>query len=90
MPKNAKSITLVGRVLAHLPEGRDKAKRAFQKALALDPLTIDACCALADLHIAQGEFEACVVLIRGSLDHAGHDFLWVKLGEVRADGCMLG
>lgn len=82
MPKNAKSITLLGRVLAHLPECRDKAKRAFQKALALDPMTIDACCALADLHLSQGEVEACAVLLRGSLEHAGHhDFLWAKLGE---------
>lgn len=81
MPKNAKSITLVGRVLAHLPEGRDKAKRAFRKALAIDPLTIDACCALADLHIAQGEVDACSALLRGSLEHSAHDFLYAKLGE---------
>lgn len=82
MPKNAKAITLVGRVLSHLPEGRDKAKRAFQKALAIDPLTIDAALGLADLHIAQGDWEACAALLRETLDHAGHDFLWSKLGEV--------
>jgi hypothetical protein len=82
LPKNAKAITLVGRVLAHLPEGRDKAKRAFQKALAIDPLTVDAAAALAELYMGQGEYEPCVELLRGSLDHAAHDFLWAKLGEV--------
>ena len=33
MPRNPKAITLVGRVLAHSTEGRDKAKRAFQRIL---------------------------------------------------------
>lgn len=82
MPKNAKAITLVGRVLAHLPEGRDKAKRAFQRALSIDPLTMDAILALADLYIASGEYDRCIDLLRQSLENSSHDFLHTKLGEV--------
>jgi len=85
LPKNAKAICLVGRVLSQLPEGREKAKRAYQKALAIDPLSIDAAVALSELLIGGGEYSACVELLRTSLDQTGHhDFLWTKLGEVRA------
>ena len=82
MPKNAKAITLVGRVLSHLPEGKDKAKRAFQRALSIDPLTVDATLALADLYIQSGEFDRCTELLRQSIEQSSHDFLHTKLGEV--------
>lgn len=82
MPKNAKAITLVGRVLSHLPEGKDKAKRAFQRALSIDPLTVDATLALADLYIQSGEFDRCIELLHQSIEQSSHDFLHTKLGEV--------
>jgi Tfp pilus assembly protein PilF len=50
-------MTLVGSVLAKLPEGRDKAKRAFQRALAHDPLAVDAVLALAELYISAQEYD---------------------------------
>ena len=69
-------------MLAHLPEGREKAKRAFQRALAIDPLTVDAVLALADMHIAEGEYDKCIELLKRALQGSGHDFLHTKLGEV--------
>ncbi len=69
-------------MLAHLPEGREKAKRAFQRALAIDPLTVDAVLALADMHIAEGELDSCIELLKRFLQGSGHDFLHTKLGEV--------
>ncbi|EWM22628.1 anaphase-promoting complex subunit [Nannochloropsis gaditana] len=84
MPKSATAITLVGRVLAQLPEGREKAKRAFQRALSMNPSTVDALLALADLHLGAQEYDKCIHLLSSSLQNSGHDFLHTKLGEAYA------
>lgn len=81
IPKNAKTITLIGRVLAHLPDGADKAKRAFQRALAIDRLHVDAVLALADLYMSSGEYDRCIELLRQSMEHHNYDFLHTKLGD---------
>ena len=62
MPKSALALTLVGRVLSHSPEGREKAKRAFTKALQIDPMSIDAVMALVDLHLETSQYQACIDL----------------------------
>ena len=82
MQRNPKAITLVGRVLAHLPDGRDKAKKAFLRALTIDPLSVDAALALADLYIAAGDYEKCIELLRESLKHHNYDFLHTKIAQV--------
>eukprot|EP00633_Aureoumbra_lagunensis_P003036 CAMPEP_0197298912 /NCGR_PEP_ID=MMETSP0890-20130614/44772_1 /TAXON_ID=44058 ORGANISM="Aureoumbra lagunensis, Strain CCMP1510" /NCGR_SAMPLE_ID=MMETSP0890 /ASSEMBLY_ACC=CAM_ASM_000533 /LENGTH=301 /DNA_ID=CAMNT_0042776951 /DNA_START=677 /DNA_END=1582 /DNA_ORIENTATION=- len=48
-PNAALPIALVGKVLATSPEGSEKAKRAFQKALQVDPACVDALLPLVDI-----------------------------------------
>lgn len=82
MPRSASAITLVGQVLAATPEGVEKAKRAFHKALSLDPLSVDAVMALVDLHMHQQDYSACISLLQQSLEHHNKDFVHIKLAEV--------
>ena len=82
LPRNAKAIALVGRVLATSPEGADKARRAFQKALQLDASCADAALALADLHAQRGECDAAAELLTRALSENEQDVLHSKLGDV--------
>ena len=82
LPRNAKAIALVGRVLATSPEGADKARRAFQKALQLDASCADAALALADLHAQRGECDAAAELLTRALSENEQDVLHAKLGDV--------
>jgi len=82
MQRNPKAITLVGRVLAHLPDGSEKAKKAFLRALTIDPLSVDAALALADLYIAAGDYDRCIELLRESLKHHNYDFFHTKIAQV--------
>ena len=83
LPNNAAAIALVGKVLATSPEGTDKAKRAFAKALQLDGACSDAALALADLHEAHGDYPAAVGLLKTSLEALDCDAYHAKLADVR-------
>ena len=82
LPRNPGAITLVGRVLAASPENREKAKRAFNKALTLDPLCIDAALALVDLYIDLADYGTCIELLQHCLQNHNQDFLHTKLADV--------
>ena len=49
LPESSKGLTLLGRVLAQQPEGQPKAIRHFERAMRLDPLSLEPVLALADL-----------------------------------------
>ncbi|KAH8051971.1 hypothetical protein JL722_10416 [Aureococcus anophagefferens] len=82
LPNNAAAISLVGKVLATSPEGTDKAKRAFAKALSIDKSCTDAALALVDLHVANQEYAQSIELLLHSLQSLNHDFLHTKLADV--------
>lgn len=83
IPKNAHTVTLVGQVLATLPDGAEKGKKAFQRALVLQPLHADAILSLADLYMSSGEYDRCIELLGESLKQLSHlDYLHTKLGDV--------
>jgi cytochrome c-type biogenesis protein CcmH/NrfG len=60
MPKNPKMLTLVGVVLSHTPNGREKAKKAFENALAIDPYCTEAAIALVSTNIAKKEWKSSI------------------------------
>jgi anaphase-promoting complex subunit 7 len=82
LPNNPAAIALVGKVLATSPEGADKAKRAFAKALSIDRSCTDAALALVDLHVGRREYAEATDLLLHSLQSLNHDFLHTKLADV--------
>mmetsp|Transcript_13774 Transcript_13774/g.24481 ORF Transcript_13774/g.24481 Transcript_13774/m.24481 type:complete len:584 (+) Transcript_13774:409-2160(+) len=89
MPKDARAILLVGRVLAQTPgDGRKKASKAYAKALKLDPMCYEAALAFADLYLLQhqaspnSDLQPAIQVLSHTLQHQSKDFLHSKLGEL--------
>mmetsp|Transcript_39327 Transcript_39327/g.82222 ORF Transcript_39327/g.82222 Transcript_39327/m.82222 type:complete len:341 (-) Transcript_39327:170-1192(-) len=78
-PRDARAITLVGLALSQAPasqqngEGKERAKRALKRALALDPGAPRPLFALVDLHASEGNFETCIKLLRDAMDGGKND-----------------
>ena len=76
-PRDSRALTLVGLALSKATSssrdngGTDRAKKALRKALALDPLALRPLLALADLYIADVEFETCIDLLKKAIEDGG-------------------
>jgi len=86
-PKDPRAITLVGLALGRAPSPpKERAKRAFRKALALDPHSIRPLFALADLYVGEAEYEPCIELLSRALEGWSRmeesDLLHAKLADV--------
>lgn len=79
-PRDCRAVTLVGLALSHAKEGRDRAKRAFQKALKLDPQALRPLLALVDIYQQEGDYDTCVELLLKGRSNTG--MLEARLGEV--------
>ncbi|CAM9877479.1 unnamed protein product [Ascophyllum nodosum] len=97
MPDDARTVLLTGNVWEHVKGGmidnrhkartqnrRDSifAKRAYEKALRLDPSYLDATLALVGLHMEDKNYDACVQLLRKAVPNHTRDTLHTKLAEV--------
>jgi len=88
MPKDARAILLVGRVLAHTPgDGKKKASRAYAKALKLNPMCDEAALAFADLFLQQElsdpatELQPAIQLMNQTIQYHSEFYLHSKLGD---------
>ena len=76
------SLTLVGKVYSKSPDGKERAKKMFQKALSSDPLCLDAVIALSDLYIQLRQYDRCIYLLHQTLLFRDHDLLHGRLALV--------
>ena len=89
MPESVDAWIILGKVYAHLgrkgnsrKENFEKAKRAYKKALSIDPRNVEATYETSDVLISEGLLLLAVETLKASLffcnDHVGH----TKLAEV--------
>jgi anaphase-promoting complex subunit 7 len=83
MPDSPHALALLGDVHGKTPEGGDRARRAYEQALKLDPTSAGVVIALCDVHASQGRLEAAQGLLRRHLEtHAVGD-VSVQVGAVQ-------
>ncbi|MCO5614398.1 hypothetical protein L7F22_068678 [Adiantum nelumboides] len=90
MSHSAKALTLVGDVYAHIPDGREKARKFYESALRLEPGYLGAVLALADLHVLEGRNSEAIALLQKYLKNWTDDALHVKLGQILAASGKVG
>eukprot|EP00467_Chlorarachnion_reptans_P001433 CAMPEP_0114534172 /NCGR_PEP_ID=MMETSP0109-20121206/27696_1 /TAXON_ID=29199 /ORGANISM="Chlorarachnion reptans, Strain CCCM449" /LENGTH=545 /DNA_ID=CAMNT_0001717563 /DNA_START=69 /DNA_END=1706 /DNA_ORIENTATION=+ len=81
MPHNPKSLTLIGIVLSQSPEMKEKACKAFRKALSIDPTCLDAVEALSRFYEMEKKYEKIVDLLKAQLRLRRRDYLHIRLGD---------
>ncbi len=82
MPRNPRALTLIGLVLSHSPEGREKARAAFTKALALDPFCIDAVFAMVKLDTTEKKYQSAAALLNKHLLQHNRDYVHTRLANI--------
>jgi cytochrome c-type biogenesis protein CcmH/NrfG len=81
-PRNARALTLVGRVLSWGPEGRAKAHKAFSNALTVDPTSEEAVIGLAELLVVESKIPDALQLLSSQVQQRSTEALHLKLAEV--------
>ncbi|CAM9332755.1 unnamed protein product [Pylaiella littoralis] len=86
MPGDARTVLLTGNVWEHIKGGmtdnRHRAKKAYEKALRIDPVFLDATLALVGLYMEDKEYDTCIQLLLKAVPHHTRDTLHTKLAEV--------
>ena len=92
MPDSADSWVLLGTVYAHLGQrdkrinstndNFEKAKRAFRKALTLDPLSMDATYQTVNVLVFEKSFVPAIELLKKSLGHCNDHVVHTELAKV--------
>jgi len=81
-PKNPRALTLIGSMLTHRPDSRDKARKALTNALLLDPNSVEAVVTMVTLLMTEGNVPEAVRLLEESVARNNSDYLHVRLADI--------
>ncbi|KAJ3414842.1 Anaphase-promoting complex subunit 7 [Chytridiales sp. JEL 0842] len=82
MPQSARALTLVGIVLSHMPNGAERARMAFNKALAVDPKCGEAVIALVGALNGEQKFDESIKILENCLNYQNSHLFHTRLAEV--------
>mgnify|MGYP003705965293 FL=1 len=87
MPESAEAWVLLGKVYSHLgaqgsAENFEKAKRAFKKALTIDPCSVEATYETVDVLVAEGLFIPAIEMLKKSSGFIAGHTIHAKLADV--------
>jgi anaphase-promoting complex subunit 7 len=85
MPNNPKALTLYGVVLSHLPQARETARKALNKALSIDNSCLDSVRALAQLNVMEAKHQQALGLLEKYLAVHDSEALHTLMGDVLAN-----
>lgn len=83
-PHKAHSFTLLGSVFALRPENKEHARKAFQRALTLEPRKLAAIFGLVDLLVHEGNFSVAIDKLVGLSEQFAREEVFTKLGDLYA------
>lgn len=78
----AESYLLLGTVFALRPENKEHARKAFQKALSMEPRKLEAIFGLVDLFVSDGEFDHAIDKLLVLSEHTAREEIFTKLADV--------
>ncbi|KAI8808121.1 hypothetical protein BJ742DRAFT_772441 [Cladochytrium replicatum] len=84
MPNSPQAITLVGKVLSHLPDQKKQALAAFRRALEMDPKCVEAVLAIVATYIVDKRYEESIDLLESHIENAHTDVAHTRLAELHA------
>lgn len=79
MKNDPKALTLIGLVLMHTQEGKEKARKAFENALRFDPHCTDAILALVQLEASEDRTTEAIQLLRRHLEIQNNEMVRTEL-----------
>jgi len=82
MKNDPKALTLIGLVLMHTQEGKEKARKAFDNALRYDPMSTDAILALVQLEVSEGRVPEAITLLRKHQEIQNSEMVRTELGNL--------
>ena len=81
-PRNARALTLIGTLLSHKQESREKAKKALQSSLSIDPNSLETVVTLVAVYVAENNTVEAIRLLEESLEKHNSDFLHTRIADV--------
>lgn len=81
MPRNSKALSLVGKVSFKLKDNVT-ARKAFEKALSVDPNCLDTTMAFSQFLIDTEEYEDAVQILQALPEPYKSDIVYLRMGEV--------
>mmetsp|Transcript_560 Transcript_560/g.1641 ORF Transcript_560/g.1641 Transcript_560/m.1641 type:complete len:568 (+) Transcript_560:125-1828(+) len=69
-PENAQALTLLGSVLSHYQDGKEKASKMLEKALEIDPTYTPAAIYLGAVYSVNNQVEKAIEVMKGHLEVA--------------------
>ncbi|DAZ98125.1 TPA: hypothetical protein N0F65_003111 [Lagenidium giganteum] len=81
-PQKARSFTLLGNVFAIRPENKESARKAFLRALTMEPRNLSAIFGLVDLLCGEGNLDHAIEKLQTLSDQCPREEVFTKLADM--------